>query len=141
MKIWKIFYSYFIPIPVTFVLLVILGCLLVLYYPRYVIQQEAIQAHRTICQNLVEMGQIKEEDCLSPSTYYEEYIPVYFPMGTTTKNTVWQGMMGITIYINEAIGRCENNELASLLEYQLMFGTNVTFGFCGNQLTNTSYAN
>ena len=141
MKIWKIFYSYFIPIPVKFVLLVILGCLLVLYYPRYVIQREAIQKHRTICQNLVEMGQIKEEECLDPSTYFAEYIPVYFPIGSTTKETVWRGMMGITIYIDKVTGRCENNELDSWLQYRIMFGSTVSFAFCGNQLVNISYQN
>ena len=141
MKTLRIFHA--IPKPITVVLLIILGCSVMFYYVRYTTQQEAIQTHRTICQNLVGMGQIKEEGCLSPSTYFAEYIPVYFPIGTTTKELVWQGMMGVTILSdsNTSYKECEVREPGSRLQYRIIFGDSVNFAFCGNQLIAISYSN
>ena len=138
--------------PFVFIILAIggaiSGCFLIRYLAFYTIvytrHNEEIQTHKIICQNLVEMRQIKEDDCLSPSTYYEEYIPVYFPIESTTKEIVWQGMMDVTILDNRNTSgnSCEGrNGQGSALTYRIMFGFNVSFVLCGNQLVYFSYQN
>ena len=139
--------KHFVLIILTISGTIILGCFLAInlagYYVSYILNKEAIQTHKTICQNLVEIGRIEEEDCLIPSTYFAEYIPVYFPIGSTAKEIVWQGMMGVTILSNSntSYERCEVREPGSRLQYRIIFGDSVNFAFCGNQLIAISYSN
>ncbi len=102
---------------------------------------QMIQIHESICDNLVQAEHIEREDCFSLSAPPDEYIPVYFPIGTTDKQMIRQGMDDVhVLYDGNTFSSCDDGTQASTLEYRLVeWIWNVSFGFCGDKLIAISY--